>query len=233
MPPKPKAREPQQQAFPKPASHKREARGNAQPLRSDRKEATRHRIMMAALQLVEEGRSPAELGLREVARAAQMAAPSLYNHFADMDALGLALVDECLTRLRAVMRTARQEMEDYPVEEALRLLLDKLPGYVTQYDTMLRLLIQQWFNANPEYRRTIRRELSMMRQDLAVNMVQSAGSRGIAINDFSAESDAIFSLLITYVLNVMDVDEAKRVERLALLEKQMLMIVLGGRMLKT
>ncbi len=69
--------------------------------RSDRKEATRRRILTAALQLVEEGRSPNALGLREVARAAGMAAPSLYNHFADMDELGLALVDDSLLRLRS------------------------------------------------------------------------------------------------------------------------------------
>lgn len=231
MPSKPKA--PVSRPATRSTSPERKSRSEVRALRSDRKEATRHRIMMAALQLVEEGRTPGELGLREVARKAEMAAPSLYNHFADMDALGLALVDECLARLRAVMRTARQEMEDYAVEEALRLLLNKLPGYVKEYETMLRLLIQQWFNANPEYRRTIRREMSMMRQDLALNMVQSASSRGLAINDFSVESDAIFSLLITYILNVMDADERKRVERLALLEKQVLMIVLGGQMLKT
>lgn len=196
--------------------------------RSDRKEATRHRILMAALQLVEGGRSPSELGLREVARAAEMAAPSLYNHFADMDELGLALVDECLTRLRALVRTARREMEDFPLEEALRILLDRFLGYLQEYETVLRLLIQQWFNANPEYRRTIRREMSLMRQDLAEHMSQSAAPKGVAGGDFAAESDAIFSFLITYILNAMDMDQQKRVERLKLLERQVLMVLLGG-----
>ena len=199
--------------------------------RSERKEVTRHRILMAALQLVEGGRSPTELGLREVARAADMAAPSLYNHFADMDELGLALVDECLTRLRSLVRTARREMEDFPLEKALRILLDRFLGYLQEYETVLRLLIQQWFNPNPEYRRTIRREMSMMRQDLAEHMSQSASTKGITKGDFSAESDAIFSFMITYILNVMDMDKQKQAERLDLLERQVLMILLGGQAL--
>jgi len=199
--------------------------------RSERKEVTRHRILMAALQLVEGGRSPTELGLREVARAADMAAPSLYNHFADMDELGLALVDECLTRLRSLVRTARREMEDFPLEKALRILLDRFLGYLQEYETVLRLLIQQWFNPNPEYRRTIRREMSMMRQDLAEHMSQSANTKGITKGDFSAESDAIFSFMITYILNVMDMDKKKQAERLELLERQVLMVLLGGQAL--
>ncbi len=199
--------------------------------RSERKEVTRHRILMAALQLVEGGRSPTELGLREVARAADMAAPSLYNHFADMDELGLALVDECLTRLRSLVRTARREMEDFPLEKALRILLDRFLGYLQEYETVLRLLIQQWFNPNPEYRRTIRREMSMMRQDLAEHMSQSASTKGITKGDFSAESDAIFSFMITYILNVMDMDKKKQAERLELLERQVLMVLLGGQAL--
>ena len=199
--------------------------------RSERKEVTRHRILMAALPLVEGGRSPTELGLREVARAADMAAPSLYNHFADMDELGLALVDECLTRLRSLVRTARREMEDFPLEKALRVLLDRFLGYLQEYETVLRLLIQQWFNPNPEYRRTIRREMSMMRQDLAEHMSQSASTKGITKGDFSAESDAIFSFMITYILNVMDMDKQKQAERLELLERQVLMVLLGGQAL--
>ena len=83
--------------------------------RSDRKEATRRKILSAALQLVEEGRSPDALGLREVARAAGMAAPSIYNHFADMDALGLALMDECLVRLRSTARQARKKIGNQEV----------------------------------------------------------------------------------------------------------------------
>lgn len=195
--------------------------------RTGRKEATRQRILAAALQLVEEGRSPSELGLREVARAADMAAPSIYNHFADMDELGVALVDECLMRLRSAVRSARKLMANKNIEQTLKLLLQQFLLYINEFEPVLRLLIMQWFNPNLQYRKTIRREMSIMRKDFAENMKQSAITKGVDRGDFALESDAIFSLLITYILNVMDMDKPKRQKRLIILEQQMLMIVIG------
>jgi AcrR family transcriptional regulator len=209
---------------------------NPKTSRTDRKEATRRRILLAALKLVEEGRSPDGLGLREVARAADMAAPSIYNHFADMDELGLALVDDGLARLRAIARAARKQMTSQGMEQALSSLLQQFLHYITEYEAILRLLIMQWFNPNPEYRRTIRREMSIMRQDLADNMRQAvagqaASAQGDNRNNFELESDAVFSLLITYILNAMDLSMEKRLLRLQKLEKQLLMMVFGSRAL--
>ena len=198
--------------------------------RRDRKEETRHRILMAALQLVVEGRSPSELGLREVARSVGMAAPSIYNHFADMDELGIALVEESLARLRSVARSARKQMQNKDLVKALKLLLQQFLLSINESESALRLLIMQWFNPNPEYRKIIRRDMSIMRQDLAENMEQTAAEKGLKLGEFSLESDVIFSLLITYILNVMDMDKAKREERLKVLEQQILMIVMRGRL---
>lgn len=196
--------------------------------RSDRKEATRSRILRSALRLVEQGRSPSELGLREVAREAGMAAPSIYNHFSDMDALGLALVDDCLARLRSVVRSARKEMADETLAQALDLLLQRFIDSVNEYEAMLRLLIMQWFNANPEYRKTIRREMSIMRQDFADSMSHTGKVKGFEGDGFQVLSDAIFSLLITYILNVIDMDQSKREERLVLLEKQVKLLLFAS-----
>ncbi|RLT91446.1 MAG: TetR family transcriptional regulator [Ketobacter sp. GenoA1] len=200
--------------------------------RSDRKEATRRRILAAAMQLVEEGRSPDALGLREVARAAGMAAPSLYNHFTDMDELGLALVDECLLRMRAVARRARRAMVSQDVEPALKTLLGEFLLAVSRFEPVLRLLIVQWLNPNPEYRRLIRRELSMMRREMANDMRDAAQLKGMGEVGFDVESDAIFSLLITFVLNALDISLEKREQRLAILERQVMMVVLGSRALR-
>ncbi|MCG8314065.1 MAG: TetR family transcriptional regulator [Pseudomonadales bacterium] len=199
--------------------------------RTDRKEATRHRILMAAWQLVEEGRTPSELGLREVARTAGMAAPSIYNHFADMDELGLALLDDSLARLRPVARAARKMMCEQEPTKALHKLVQKYLRDMGEYEVVLRLLIQQWFNPNPEYRRTIRREMSILRQDLAESMrlASETLSKGKKTSrGFAVESDAIFSFLITYILNAMDLSPEKRMKRLRTMEQQVRMILKGG-----
>lgn len=197
--------------------------------RADRKQETRRRILDAALHLVEEGRPPDALGLREVARAAGMAAPSIYNHFVDMDALGLALVDEALIRLRAIARSARTEMANSDTPAVLRSLLKQFLLYMNKHEAILRLLIMQWFNPNPEYRKTMRRELAMMQEDLAENMRNAAAAKGVATSDYDTESEAMLSLLIVYVLDALDLDRQKREERLAKVEKQLLMLVRGSR----
>ncbi len=200
-----------------------------QQARAAQKEATRHKILMSALQLVKDGRSPNELGLREVARAAGMAAPSIYNHFSDMDELGLELIDFCLSRLRSVARSAKKSLDNKNIEQAIHELLNKFLISVNQHETMLKLLIMQWFNPNPEYRQRIRLELSLMRQDFEASLIETAKQKGIKRETYSLESDAVFSLLITFILNTLDLDESKTRERLAILEQQILMIFMGGR----
>lgn len=199
--------------------------------RADRKQDTRRRILDAALRLVEEGRSPTALGLREVAREAGMAAPSLYNHFADMEALGLALVDEALIRLRAIARAARSEMAGNDTRPALHTLLQQFLVYVNRFEPVLRLLIMQWFNPNPEYRKSIRREMAMMQQDMAENFRQAAQLKGRDDSRYETESQAIVSLLIVWVLDAMHLDREQREAGLVRLEQQLLMVLAGSRAL--
>lgn len=53
----------------------------------------REELVDAALRLLEATRGDADLTLRGVAREAGVAAPSIYSHFANVDQLGLAVLD--------------------------------------------------------------------------------------------------------------------------------------------
>ncbi len=191
------------------------------------KQDTRHRILMAALNLVESGRPPTDLGLREVAREAGIAAPSIYNHFKNMDELGLALLDDRLTRIRSLARQARQKMAGAEVETVINVLMQQFYLYMQKYEPTLRLIIQQWFNPNPEYRNTIRRELAAIRQDLTDNIQHRNNSRDK--EQLAIESEAILSLLIVYLIDALDLDSEKRQQRLQRLEKQLLMLACGSK----
>ena len=70
-----------------------------------------------------------------------------------------------------------------------------------------------------------------MRREMASDMRDAAERRGRGGRDYEIESDAIFSLLITFVLNALDLAKDKREQRLGILERQMLMVVLGSRSL--
>jgi len=75
--------------------------------RSEQKQQTRHALMDAARQLMDSGRGFGSLSLREVARTAGIVPTGFYRHFADMDQLGLALVEEVGETFRATIRVVR------------------------------------------------------------------------------------------------------------------------------
>jgi AcrR family transcriptional regulator len=78
----------------------------------------REELLGAATRLLDAGGRDAVLTLRGVAREAGVAAPSVYPHFADLDALMLELIRRHLVDLTAVVRTAVTAAGDPP--EALR-----------------------------------------------------------------------------------------------------------------
>jgi len=79
--------------------------------RAQQKEKTRRAIIYAAFAQLAPDKGFAGLSLREVAREAGIAPTSFYRHFADMDELGLTLVDEAGLMLRQLLRQARNRIE--------------------------------------------------------------------------------------------------------------------------
>ncbi len=73
----------------------------------DRPVSGRTKIMESALALAASTRSLATLGLREVARHAGLNPNTFYRHFKDFDELGVAMLDELGTELRAGLRERR------------------------------------------------------------------------------------------------------------------------------
>src|ERR1700712_69266 len=87
----------------------------AKPEKVEERERTRLALLRATLLLAAQ-HGFAGLGLREVARGAQIAPTSFYRHFADMEELGVALVEELVAPLLArwlahMQEALRQESE--------------------------------------------------------------------------------------------------------------------------
>ncbi len=78
----------------------------------------REELLDAATRLLDAGGRDAALTLRGVAREAGVAAPSVYPHFADLDALVLELIRRNLADLAGDVRAAVQDAPDG--EQALR-----------------------------------------------------------------------------------------------------------------
>jgi AcrR family transcriptional regulator len=111
--------------------------------RQQQKKQTRERILDAAGRLMADGRGLDSLGLREVAREAGLAATSLYNHFPDMEALGLALIDRACFHLRSSMAEGRRSMIEVGAARAVRELVARFVRFQQDYENEFRLLVQQ------------------------------------------------------------------------------------------
>ena len=90
-----------------PTRRPRNPRGQGRRLREE--------ILRAAADLLDETGSDSAVTLRAVARRAGIAAPSIYAHFADREAILLAVVQDAFTALEAHLRAASGTGAD-PVE---------------------------------------------------------------------------------------------------------------------
>jgi AcrR family transcriptional regulator len=99
-------------AGPKPAAatrRRRNARGQGSRLTDD--------IVTAALELIDRTGTQESVTLRAVAREIGIAAPSIYAHFADRDAIVLAVVARLFGELTAAIRAGTAAAPGGPVEE--------------------------------------------------------------------------------------------------------------------
>lgn len=197
--------------------------------RTKQKYETRTRILDAAAALMAEGRGLDSLGLREVAREAGLAATSLYNHFPNMEALGLALIDRACFRLRAAMAQGRRSMIEIGVARAVRELVARFVAFQVRYQHEFRLLMQQRLGPNGRYRLRIHGEVQLLVDELADDIRQVVAARERSPVPAAREAEAAVSVMFGLGVVLLDAPAAER-DRLARHAcEQVAIIALGGR----
>ena len=199
--------------------------------RAARKAETRERILAAALTLLTSGRSLDSLGLREVARETGLAATSLYNHFPDMEALGLALIDLACYRLRSTMRLGRGELVMREPQEGLREVVVRFLHYLDEFEGEFRLLVQQRLGNSSAYRRRVHRELQMLVEELAEDVRAVSEHLGLPAMDYLDASEAAVAVMFGFGILALDLPSGRRQRRVDDLVTQLTMVFVGGRAL--
>lgn len=133
--------------------------------RAQQKEKTRRAIIDAAFQQLSPDKGYSSLSLREVAREAGIAPTSFYRHFADMDELGLTLVDEAGLMLRQLLRQARNKLEDNG--SVIRTSIETFMEFVVGYSNVFRLLLRERSGTSAAFRSAVAREISHFSAELA------------------------------------------------------------------
>lgn len=111
-------------ATPAPGTRTRNRRGEGARLRED--------ILAAAAGLIDEGGTEEAVTLRAVARRAGITAPSIYPHFADRQAILLAVVEAAFADLAEALRAAagRRRPDDPAAAPAVARLLAVCQAYL-------------------------------------------------------------------------------------------------------
>jgi AcrR family transcriptional regulator len=184
--------------------------------------------MRAALSLLEK-RSFGAISLREVTREAGVTPAAFYGHFDDMEALGLALIEESFETLRAMLREARAELANF--DQVIRDSVEILVRHIHEHRLEYQFIARERYGGVAALRHAIRTEIRLFSSDLALDL-----SRFPVLNEWTSEDLGTYAgLMVTNMISIVeavldappgDAEADAAIKRDA--ERQLLMLVLGS-----
>jgi TetR/AcrR family transcriptional regulator, fatty acid biosynthesis regulator len=198
-------------------------------IRDERKQQTRQALMEAALSMVATGRSFPSLSLREVTRDAGVVPASFYRHFRDMDALGLALVDETCQQLRKLIRAARTTQ--VPGDNMLAASVSTFLLYVNANRPAFHFLTRERYGGTKEVREAIAREIRGFTLDLAADFARFPHFNQLPRSDVEMMSTLLVNTVVSALGELLELPADHPDAQGAIaksLSDQLRVIVLGG-----
>lgn len=163
------------------------------PDKKEEKDRIREELLRAALHLGA-AHGFASLGLREVAREADIAPTSFYRHFEDMEALGLSLIRDKVEPLLIEWAKALRRTEDEPVS-----LIDSVFHAVDRDPELARFLVAERVGSSGALRAALRDALRELGEPLYGELATS--KRSSALLD---AADLVTVLLLDTTTQLLD-----------------------------
>ncbi|HTU97121.1 MAG TPA: TetR family transcriptional regulator [Solirubrobacteraceae bacterium] len=138
----------------------------------DRRRQTRRALLDAALEQMDGGYGFDSLSLRRVARAAGVVPTAFYRHFDSMDELGLALVEESVATLRAMLREAREGGAAADPSGLIRRSVEILVAHVREHRRHFAFMAHARASGNAVLRHAIRSETKLFASELATDIAR-------------------------------------------------------------
>jgi AcrR family transcriptional regulator len=195
--------------------------------RQERKQRTRQALLDASLDLLAD-RGFASLSLREVTKRAGIVPTAFYRHFASMDELGVALVEESMRTLRTMLRAARKNPRTYT--DIIRASVRTLYEHVRAHEDHFRFVTRERYGGTGPVQQAIRTELRLFASELAVDLARFEYLREWSTEDLHMTAELIVTAMLASVLDLLETrsqgDESDEwIIRNA--EKRLRLIVLG------
>jgi AcrR family transcriptional regulator len=192
--------------------------------RSERKERTRRAILDAALSLSEET-GLGGLSLRQVAKEVGVVPTAFYRHFASIDELGLALVEESFVSLRAMIRDVRRG--NPPLEEIVDRSVEVLDDHVRAQRAHFAFIARERSGGSAVVRAAVRQEFALFERELATDLAR------LPMDHWSSEDLHVLSRLIVVAMIAVaeEILESPDRERDAIKRRartQLLVVIVGA-----
>ncbi len=175
----------------------RERRSQAQ-----RRQRTRRSLLDAALAQMDAGESFDAVSLRGVARAAGVVPTAFYRHFASMNELGLALVDESFRTLRAMLREPRDGGPE--PEPVIRRSVEILVAHVRAHRQHFAFVARARSSGNTLLRRAIRDEIRLFASELATDLARFPLLRDWSTEDLQMLAGLLVNTMIATAEAILD-----------------------------
>jgi AcrR family transcriptional regulator len=172
---------------------------------AERRRNTRQALLEAVLLQMEAGESFESLSLRRVAHAAGVVPGAFYRHFASMEELGLALVEESFATLRAMLREAREGLPPRPM---IRRSVEILVEHVRQHRQHFVFIVRVGYSGNAVLRHAVRNEIRLFTSELATDLARFPVLREWTTEDLQMLAALLVNIMIATVGAMVDVPVA-------------------------
>lgn len=130
----------------------------------------RQRIIEAALELSYQNRSFSSLGIREITRKAGLSAPAFYRHFATLNDLGQAMIDQVKQEVLVAFSDIRLANSSEATVDIRPLLLHRFFELTLEKPRAIIIGACEAYGPMPEMRQAMRSALRQVAEDLATDL---------------------------------------------------------------
>lgn len=196
--------------------------------RQEQKAKTRALLIDAALELVDEVGSFANVSIRELTKKVGLAPTSFYRHFKDVDELGLELADEVGLSLRKIIRNGRQA--DFTGEQMIRQSLNIYVDYIEQKREHFIFALQSRTGGPKAIQSAIRSEFRFFTLELVNDLSTMRLLPGISSQDMEMIAELVVNTVAFGTVDLLDsaISPQRREEIIEKTEQQMKVIFLGA-----
>lgn len=177
--------------------------------RAEQKRTTRQHILDAALHLSSD-RGLSSVSLRAVAAEAGIAPATFYRHFADMDALALALVDEVGVSLRGLVRDARMAVFNSDSRDIIGNSIRTFMQVADENADLFRLLRGEGAGSTPAFRAAIQKEVERFADDVADDLRRASVTTGREMVHVELAAEAMVTIAFNLGGAALDLPPGER-----------------------